>query len=111
MKPPEGFLAARTRVIAALKDGRVQHDARDALAEKNLLAVGAVTPAEVISVLERCRGGDHTASPHHASALADRGVKVHVFETAQSGECWYIKAYFLSAAPPDDNAIFISVHH
>lgn len=111
MAAPDGFSTVKSRLIAALKDGRVQHEPREAIAGKNLLAVGAVTTEEVIAVLQRCKGGDHVASDHHLSKLRDCGVKVHCFTTWHGGSRWYIKAYFLAAAQADPEAMFLSVHH
>ena len=37
-----GFSEAKRAVVAALREGNFEHEAREALAEKNLLAVGDV---------------------------------------------------------------------
>jgi len=96
-----GFRETRQRLIAALEDGRFQHEIRGAVEEKNLLAIGDVSAREVIAMLRRCRGNQHRSSPH----ARDRNVTVHEFMPLVSRERWYIKAYFL-----EDEAWFISVH-
>jgi hypothetical protein len=102
-----GFKDARRDAIAALKEGRVQHAARDSIDEKNLLLAGDVTSEEVVKLLSACIGTQHEASPHHQ----DKSVEVHVFRPEASirdgtpRERWYIKLYFIE---PD--AVFISVH-
>lgn len=111
MGAPRGFSAAKADLIAALTDGRVQHEEREAVAEKNLLAVGEVTVAEVVAALQRCKGGDHSSSDHHLSKLRDRGIKVHCFTPMSTGRRWYIKAYFLDGGPTLPEAIMISVHY
>ena len=45
-----GFSEAKRAVVAALREGNFEHEARQALAEKNLLAVGDVDA-------RRCRTG------------------------------------------------------
>ncbi|MDX1396511.1 MAG: hypothetical protein R3195_19170 [Gemmatimonadota bacterium] len=92
---------ARRRLIEALRAGEYRHEAREALAEKNMLAVGRVTPEEVVRLLRRCRGEQHGTSPHHA----DRELVVHEFKPYASGRKWYVKAYFRGST-----AWFISVH-
>lgn len=99
------FREARDRLIAALRDGRFEHEARQARQEKNLLAVGEVSVDEVIRLLERCRGDQHRESPHHW----DRSTTVHEFTPVADGVRWYIKAYF----DPGDRsagAVILSVH-
>ena len=96
-----GLREVRTELIECLKDGRYEHEPRDVLSEKNLLAVGDVTAAHVIRLLQRCKGEQYECSPHDA----DRETLVHVFQPEADGRCWYIKAYFLS-----EGAVFISVH-
>ncbi len=50
-----GFNDIKTKVIAALINGTYKHEQRNDINVKNLLAVGAVTPTEVVNVLKRCR--------------------------------------------------------
>ena len=95
---------ARSRLIAALREGRVEHEAREVLEEKNLLAIGEVDVETVIRLLQRTRGEQYTETPHHWAAE----VRVHVFTPVVDGERWYIKAYFLASS--GGNATFISVH-
>lgn len=99
-----GLKSARRALIAALKAGDFQHESRDALKEKNLLAVGDVTEDEVISLLQKTRGDQYGSSNHDW----DAETIVHVFKPEVDGERWYIKAYFLD--PEDRSAMFISVH-
>lgn len=99
------FRTARKRLIEALREGRFEHEARDAQSEKNLLAVGDVSADQLITLLHRCRGDQHVERPHHW----DQETTVHAFKPVVGGDQWYIKAYF----DPDDRsagAVFISVH-
>jgi hypothetical protein len=96
-----GFRAARARLVQALREGCYEHEARDALGEKNLLAVGEVTAAEVIRLLLRCKGHQFRRSLHHF----DPTIDVFEFTPDLAEERWYVKAYFVST-----NAVLISVH-
>lgn len=98
------FTRARDRLIEALKEGRYEHEVRDARSEKNLLVVGDITADRVITLLHRCRGDQHEESQHYW----DSDTTVHEFEPVADGESWYIKAYFHSDNPI--SATFISVH-
>lgn len=95
---------ARTRLISALRQGRFEHEPREVLAEKNLLAIGEVGPEEVITMLQRTRGDQYKEAQHHW----DAEVTVRVFTPEVGGVRWYIKAYFLEG--PQELATFISVH-
>ncbi|HLG19632.1 MAG TPA: hypothetical protein VI895_07425 [Bdellovibrionota bacterium] len=98
------FKEARAALIEALKEGRYQHEARDAQAEKNLLAVGDISPDEVIEILKACRGKLHRKEPHYAKAE----IEVHVFKARKKisrWQQWFVRAYFI-----DEDAWFISVH-
>ena len=103
-----GFKQVRQQALAALRAGAFQHEARDDINEKNLLATGAVTPQQVVGMLLACRGTQYECAPHHEVV---KDVEVHIFKPvcslAPGGRKtkWYIKLYFL---PPD--AWFISVH-
>lgn len=99
-----GFCEARAALIRALLAGAYQHEARDALSEKNLLAVGDITADEVVAILRRARGHQYSRAPHDW----DQKTVVHVFRPIVSGEKWYVKAYFLAGA--ERTAVFISVH-
>lgn len=102
-----GFREVRRRVIQALKEGRIQHEARGNVDEKNLLLVGDITTEQVIHLLTPCKGTEYSTSPHHL--LPE--IKVHIFKPQASlyvgwkKEGWYVKLYFLE---PD--VWFISVH-
>jgi hypothetical protein len=105
-----GFRDARQRVIRSLLAGDYQFEIREVVEGKNLLEMGEVTPAEIVALLQRCRGDQYRCAPHHA----DASVPVHVFLPVQMGEQWYIKAYLVAGVPDEqvegDIAVFISVH-
>jgi hypothetical protein len=92
-----GFREAKRKVLKALAEGTFQHEVRDRIDVKNELSTGDVSAADVASIVNRCNGNHHTASPHHA----DASVEVHVLRR----DGWYIKFYFL-----DDDTVFIGVH-
>ena len=102
-----GFRDARHEAIKALEEGRVQHEARNEIDEKNLLLTGDVTPQQAVLLLKACRGTEHSCSSHHHV----KGIDVHVFRPVASlipravKVRWYIKLYFVE---PD--VWFISVH-
>lgn len=56
-----GFKGGKCQVIAALFAGAYQHEARDDIDIKNLLATIAVAADEVIAVLKQSRGQDTKA--------------------------------------------------
>ncbi|MYH11110.1 MAG: hypothetical protein F4143_13635 [Gemmatimonadales bacterium] len=93
-------------MVAALHEGSFEHETRDALGEKNLLAVGDVHASEVAALVLKARSEDYRASPHHW----DQSVVVHTFTSAVHGERWYIKVYFIEIDRDDRKAMFISVH-
>jgi len=92
--------------VAALHEGNFEHEAREALAEKNLLAVGDVDANDVAELVLRTRAEDYRESPHHW----DQSVAVHTFMPTARDERWYIKVYFVEADGDDRKAMFISVH-
>lgn len=100
------FSNARQAAITSLQTGRFQFEHRAVREGKNLLDTGEVTLADVIGLVKRCRGYDHSEEPHHA----DPGTTCHIFRPiGADGTRWYIKLYFV-----DDEdgvlAVFISVH-
>lgn len=97
MATPTGFKQVKRAVIEALKDGRYQHEARNDINVKNLLATGEVTANEVIDLLRRSNGMQYEVSPHHSSSA----FNVHIITVST----WYVKFYFL-----DPDTWFISVH-
>lgn len=101
-----GFSEAKPTVVAALREGNFEHEAREALAEKNLLAVGDVDANEVAAVVLKTRSEDYGESPHHW----DQSVVVHTFTPTVREERWYIKVYFVETDGDDRKAMFISVH-
>ena len=92
-----GFKAAKAALINALASGNYQHEARGSLNTKNLLAMGEVTPQQVLEIIARCDGSHHSCSEHHQA----KGIDVHVIK--YSG--WYVKFYVIE---PD--VWFLSVH-
>lgn len=92
-----GWSTVKPKVIQALKEGTFQHEVRNAIDTKNLLQMGAVTVEEVIQVLRKARGHNHSVSPHHR----DPNIEVNIVKC----QSWYIKFYFV-----DPDTIFISVH-
>jgi len=99
-----GFKAAKAAVAKALREGAFEHEAREALAEKNLLAVGEIDAIEVATLIVRTRSEDYGESPHHW----DESVVVHTFKPTSGEERWYIKVYFLDQGK--ETAMFVSVH-
>ena len=97
----------KAEAIRAIEEGRIQHEARDEVDEKNLLLTGEVTASQVAKLLRACRGTQYDCTPHHV----DPSIEVHVFkpETRLNPNAekkrWYIKLYLLE---PD--VWFISVH-
>lgn len=101
-----GFRRAKAAVVEALRRGTFEHEARDALSEKNLLAVGDVDENEVRRLVLRTRSDEYGESRHHW----DRSVIVHTFKPTAREERWYIKVYFIGTDRDDPKAVFISVH-
>ncbi len=102
-----GFKEIRCQAIQAIREGRIQHEARDEIEEKNLLLVGDLTIEQVIYLLNACRGMQYSFFPHHMVS----NVNVHIFkpeakiDSTSEKESWYIKLYFL-----EPEIWFISVH-
>jgi hypothetical protein len=99
-----GFSSAKRALLAALEAGNYQHEAREVLSGKNLLAVGDISADEVIRIVRRAQGRDYSTAPHHW----DPDTEVHVFRPTVEGIRWYVKAYFLEE--PEGIAVFISIH-
>jgi predicted GTPase len=99
-----GFTDAKRTVVAALRSGNYEHEPRDVLEEKNLLAVGEVTEEQVIHALNRATGKDYSSSAHHW----DESTEVHTFKPRVDGVTWYIKAYVVDEG--SGRVTFISVH-
>lgn len=98
-----GFRDARSKAIDCLKRGSYQHEAREEIEVKNLLAIGDISPQKVIDMLKTCGGNHHSSSPHHIV----KGVQVHVIKPDNPSR-WYIKFYFVDPDIPE--LMFISVH-
>lgn len=92
-----GYKDAKAKVLRALKTGAYDHEPRNGIDVKNLLAMGEISAEEVMKLIARSSGTEHTESPHHVL----KTVPVHCIIT----KGWYIKFYFL-----DPNTWFISVH-
>ena len=60
-----GLSEAKRAVVAALREGNFEHEAREALAEKKLLAVGDVDASDVAELVLKTRSEDYRESPHH----------------------------------------------
>lgn len=99
-----GSKDAKKAVVTALREGNFLHEAREALSEKNLLAVGDIAAEDVARLVLRTSAADYAESLHHA----DRSIVVHLFRPTVISKRWYIKVYFLDEA--DGTATFISVH-
>ena len=54
-----GFSEAKPTVVAALREGNFEHEAREAFAEKNLLAVSDVDANEVAELVLKARSDDY----------------------------------------------------
>lgn len=91
----------RKLLIDCLRRGHYQHEPREALAEKNLLAIGDVNADFVIGLLRACSERNYQLVTHDVVPR----IKVHIFTPEVDGERWYIKAYMISTS-----ATFISVH-
>lgn len=87
----------KSRVLGCLDADMVEHEARITIDEKNLLATGDVTNAEVAKLLARASGNQHSQSLHHL----DKHTMVNIVKTKD----WYVKWYYI-----DPNIVFISVH-
>lgn len=99
-----GLTDARNMLVKALNTGNYEHELREVLDEKNLLAIGEVDAAFVVKLLHRAKGADYRASPHHWEAE----VTVHTFTPRHEGRRWYVKAYFVDGEA--GRAVFVSVH-
>ena len=98
MSLPNGFKEAKQAVIAALRSGLFQYEARGRIDEKNVLQAGVVSASEVEAIIRRSSGSEHQCSPHHQVPSVD----VHVIVS----QGWYIKFYFID----NPDTMFISVH-
>lgn len=98
------FSDAVLGTIAALLDGRFEHEPRPLASGKNLLASGQISPQEVVALLRRCRAHQHEVRPHHH--VAEQAIDI--FKPVVDGERWYIKSYLIEA--DGEIAVFISVH-
>ena len=51
--------AAKAAVVNALRKGKFEHEARETLTEKNLLAVGDIDASDVANLVLRTRSQDY----------------------------------------------------
>jgi len=96
-------LADARKVFAGLLSHKNswQAEFRSDMATKNLLAIGEVSPEQVVEMLESCKETQYSFYPH----LDDPTVTVHDFRPKWEGKRWMVKCYLLSSS-----AWFISVH-
>jgi hypothetical protein len=71
------------------------------MATKNLVAIGEVTPEQVVEMLDGCKESQYTFNPH----LDDPAVRVQDFRPRWDDKRWIVKCYLLTGS-----AWFISVH-
>ena len=90
------FSQAKARCVAAIREGSLEHEAREVKERKNLLAINAIDVEEAISLVQSTRGQQAKSAPHHA----DHSIQVWVFQPKD----WYIKFYFI------EKCMFISFH-
>ena len=95
---------AKKAVVAALLRGEFESEVREALGEKNLLAIGDIKAEDVARLVLRTSKKNYTESQHSE----DHSVVVHIFRPTVKKKRWYIKVYFLDEA--DGMATFINVH-
>lgn len=87
MSIPSKYGLVKRAVIAALRSGMFQHEARAGINVKNLLATGQVAAQFVEALIMRSDGTQYSSSPHHIVSSID----VHII--VSSG--WYVKFYFV----------------
>ncbi|CAB3693466.1 hypothetical protein LMG3458_02257 [Achromobacter deleyi] len=97
MAQPQGFKAVKRAILAALHSGDYQHEARDHINVKNLLATGEVSAEDVAGIIRGSDGASYACSRLHA----DLAIDCHVIRSRG----WYVKFYFANPS-----TIFISVH-
>jgi hypothetical protein len=90
------FTEAKTEALKALKAGRVHHEPREVRAQKNLLAIGAISIDEAIALIAQTRGTQARSSPFHR----DPSIRIWIFKPRD----WYIKFYFI------EDCFFVSFH-
>lgn len=96
-----GFSEVKSKVIKCVEEGKSQSTPRGDKNEKNLFLTGEKTARDVVEMLKKTKGTQHSTLPHDTIPE----VTVHIFKPLLGDEEWYVKFYFL-----DPNCIFISVH-
>ena len=97
-----GFKEARKKAIQCLLNGDFQNESNRANADaKNLFLNGDIEVSDVIDLLKRTNGSQHTSDTHHW----DSKLEIHIFRPVVATVSWYIKLYFI-----DPDVVFISVH-
>ena len=94
-----GFKEAQRDALTAIKDGRIQHEPRATLGEKNLLAIGDVDATFTSQLIQSTASRNASSNAHHFM-----DVEVWTFKPSFQGVQWYVKFYFI------DDIWFISVH-
>jgi hypothetical protein len=97
-----GYSSVKKCVLKCLKEDKFQHEQRDNIDVKNLLATGEISKDDVISLIKSSNGTCHSKSPHHVKS----SFIVHVIKN----KGWYIKFYFLEVDDDENLSVFISVH-
>ncbi|MYA65340.1 MAG: hypothetical protein F4139_01675 [Gemmatimonadetes bacterium] len=62
---PYGIIGGEAGGGGGSREGNFEHEAREALAEKKLLAVGDVDASDVAELVLKTRSEDYRESPHH----------------------------------------------
>jgi hypothetical protein len=90
------FSQAKAQAVEAMRERRIEYEARELQSQKNLLSTGALDVDKAIALIQSTRGDQANSSPHHAN----RSIQVWVFEP----KGWYIKFYLV------ESVCFISFH-
>lgn len=99
-----GFTDVKRLLLACLDAGAFRSEMRDAMSEKNLLATGAVTVAQVRRIVGQCTGLQYTVRPMTEA----HDTLMHELKPVVEGTQWFIRFYFVTG--PTDVVVFISVH-
>lgn len=97
-----GFNDEKRWVLDCLSDGKVVHEFRGLDSDKNWLADGRLTLAQVISLVKACPGKQAKCSPHHSRPE----LLIWVLEPVAAGVRWYLKFH----RAPGDRVKFLPVH-
>jgi len=104
-----GERGIRSRVIKALRQGKVQHEAIDGgVNEDDLLQSGQVSAEEVIDFLKLTRGMEHEEMIHPKMPHVRMNIFRSNIEAGGLNFDWYVKCYCLSEIVKE--VWFVSVH-